>query len=245
MKTVCSAALILPVLLAACAPERAPVPEPPVVEPASTEADAEDTWTARGQEPGWLLTLEGSRAEFGYNYNQDQYSAELSGPAPVEGGVEYTEGPGGLAVTRISKVCADVMSGIPYPDTVTVTLGDEVFHGCGGDPKAVLTGAEWVVEDIGNRGVIDTVRVTIVFETAEGRAGGSGGCNNWGADYALSGEGIRFGDAVSTEMACEEAVMNQEQAFHAALRAVTSYAVDETGALVMTGPDGARILARR
>lgn len=239
MKIAYSAALVLPFLLAACTPETAQAPEPAEV------VGAEGKWTARGQEPGWLLTLEGGRAEFGYNYNQDQHSAEVSGPHPVEGGVEYIEGPGGLAVTRISKVCADVMSGIPYPDTVTVTLGDEVFRGCGGDPKAVLTGEEWVVEDIGNRGVIDDARVTIGFDTAEGRAGGSGGCNNWGAEYALSGEGISFGDAVSTEMACAEAVMNQEQAFHAALRAVTSYTVDETGALILEGSDGARILARR
>lgn len=70
MKAVCSSALILPVLLAACAPETAPVPEPPAVEPASMEANAEDAWTARGQEPGWLLTIGNGRAEFGYNYNQ-------------------------------------------------------------------------------------------------------------------------------------------------------------------------------
>lgn len=225
--------------------EGAEYPEcgPAAAEPAN--AAPEGRWSAIGQEPGWMLTIEEGEAFFGYDYNQAQHTAAVTGPHAIEGGVEYIEGPGGLAVTRLFKVCSDIMSGIPYPDTVTVTLGDQVFRGCGGDAQSVLAGTEWVVEDINGGGVIDDARVTMSFDPAEGWASGRGGCNSWGASYTLSGEGISFGDAMSTQMACAEAVMNQEQAFHRALGAVTSYAIDETGALVMTGPDDARILARR
>lgn len=316
MKTVCTAALVLPAFLAACTPYTSPAPEPvevvvadytcgdmavqvtfaeentvlraggaeyalaPVMtgsgakyaaagdgpetsfwskgengllvlegaeypECGPAAAAPEGRWSAIGQEPGWMLTIEEGEAFFGYDYNQAQHTAAVTGPHAIEDGVEYIEGPGGLAVTRLFKVCSDVMSGIPYPDTVTVTLGDQVYQGCGGDAQAVLAGAEWVVEDINRGGVIDDVRVTMTFNPAEGMAFGRGGCNSWSGGYSLSGEGISFGDAMSTQMACAEAVMNQEQAFHQALGNVTSYAIDETGALVMTGADGARILARR
>ncbi|MFN7180299.1 META domain-containing protein [Hyphomonas sp.] len=220
-------------------------PECGPVGAAPASAPAEGRWSAVGQEPGWMLTIEAGEAIFGYDYNQAQHTAAVTGPTPIEGGVEYIEGPGGLAVTRLYKVCQDVMSGIPYPDTVTVTLGDNVYRGCGGDAQAVLAGAEWGIEEINGQRVMDSARVTLTFEPADGRAGGTGGCNRWGASYTLNGEGISFGDAMSTQMACEEAVMQQEQAFHAALRAVTSYTVDETGALVLTGADNASIRARR
>jgi putative lipoprotein len=72
-----------------------------------------------------------------------------------------------------------------------------------------------------------------------------GGCNSYGASYTLTGEGATVGQGISTMMACAPAIMGQEQAFLKALDAVTTFGIDESGALVLSGPDGAAIVARR
>jgi heat shock protein HslJ/membrane-bound inhibitor of C-type lysozyme len=210
---------------------------PPVEAPAN--------WTACGQEPGWMLTVAGGMADFVYDYGAQGYSALLPEPRAIEGGIGYFEGPGGLAITSIAKVCADSATGVPYPDTVTVAFSDEVYEGCGGDPLALLVGADWVVEDINSGGLVAGSRVSLAFDAAEGLIGGRSGCNAFGADYSVDGEGIGFGPVMSTEIACKEALMMQERRFYDALALINAYTIDESGALVMTGAEDVRIVARR
>lgn len=235
--------------LAACGGEPA---EAPVAAP-ETEAVAEaegppglpEGWTARGQEPGWLLTIKEGTADFTYDYGAQTYSTLLPERRAIEGGVEYSDGPGGLTISAVAQVCADAATGVPYPDTVTVTLGDEVYRGCGGDPNALLAGADWVVSEINGAAVIGGTRVTLAFDPAEGRVSGSGGCNSYRTNYSVGGEGISFGPAASTKMACPEDILTQEGRFFAALAGAAQHAFDETGALVLTGGQGERIVARR
>jgi heat shock protein HslJ len=112
-----------------------------------------------------------------------------------------------------------------------------------GDPVDLLTGAEWVVEDIDEQGIPDGASITLAF-LPDGRVAGSGGCNRYNASFTLSGDGLGFGPAAATMMACPEALMNIEQRFHATLAAVERFEIDDTGALVLIAPSG-RILARR
>jgi heat shock protein HslJ len=112
-----------------------------------------------------------------------------------------------------------------------------------GDPVDLLTGAEWVVEDIDDQGIPDGASITLAF-LPDGRVAGSGGCNRYNASFTLSGDGLGFGPAAATMMACPEALMNIEQRFHATLAAVERFEIDDTGALVLIAPSG-RILARR
>jgi heat shock protein HslJ len=236
--------------LAACAPEAAVVPEAvpaepaaPVAEPAAVAAPA--TWTARGQEPGWILTIENGNADFTYAYGEQNHKAVLPPAQAIEGGTQYLEGPGGLAVTVLDTPCADVMSGMPYPQTVTVALGEEVFQGCGGETESLLAGAAWQVETIYGERLVDGSSVTMTFDPEADNVSGKGGCNSYGAPYTLSGDGITFSPPVSTEMACAEPLMTQESAFLKALAGITMFGVDESGALLMDGPNGERITARR
>src|SRR3990167_1616541 len=199
-----------------------------------TEAAAEpvsvpEKWVARGQEPGWVLTIEGGQAEFSYAYGQKTHSATLPAPTAIEGGFEYREGDGGMTVKSALKTCADVMSGLPYPETVTVALGEEVFEGCGGDPGTLLSGAEWVVEDVNGGGVPDGARATLQFNAEESRVGGKTGCNSYGTTYTVGGAGLTFGDVMATEMACSPAVMDLEQKFLAVLRTASGHSFDESG----------------
>jgi heat shock protein HslJ len=135
------------------------------------------------------------------------------------------------------------MTGMPHPETVSLSMGDHTITGCGGAPVSLLTGRTWVVEDIGGGGLIDSSNVTLSFGT-HGRVAGSGGCNRWFAGFELTGESLSIGQAGSTLMACPEALMTQERRFFEALAQVTGFDIDETGALLLTGGDGTLLLAR-
>lgn len=73
------------------------------------------------------------------------------------------------------------------------------------------------------------------------RASGHGGCNRFGADYALDGDSLRFGDIVATKMACP-AIGDLERRFFAALEAARAWRL-EAERLVLLDADG-RVLAR-
>lgn len=109
-----------------------------------------------------------------------------------------------------------------------------------GAPQAGLAGSEWVVEDIGGRGVVDRLRTSMAFG-AEGRVSGSGGCNRFTGGYTLDGASLRLGQMASTRMACVPATMDQERRFFDALAAVTGWRL-ENGLLHLTGARGATLI---
>lgn len=110
--------------------------------------------------------------------------------------------------------------------------------------RSPLAGAEWVVEDINGGGVIDSSRASLLFG-ADGTVSGSGSCNLYGARYTVKGARLTITNPAATLVACVPALMDQERKFFDALSNVSSYLIDETGALVLTAPDGRGILARR
>jgi heat shock protein HslJ len=108
---------------------------------------------------------------------------------------------------------------------------------------AELVGQEWVVEDIAGRGVIDDARATLLFGQ-DGRLSGDTSCNRYFADYHVDGLALQIGDAGVTRRACAPAVMDQERRFLDVFNAVTSYRIDDRGALVLSTPAGATMTAR-
>ena len=84
--------------------------------------------------------------------------------------------------------------------------------------SADLAGTAWRATGINNgkQAVASLVRdttVTLAFY-AEGRAGGSAGCNRYTTSYAQDGAKLTFKPAAATRMACTSPeVMAQEQAF--------------------------------
>ena len=73
--------------------------------------------------------------------------------------------------------------------------------------------------------VLPGTSVTLEFD-AEGRAGGSGGCNSYGGDYEVENGSISFGEIVSTLMACTDpGVGEQESQFLGALQTASTYEV--------------------
>lgn len=99
---------------------------------------------------------------------------------------------------------------------------------------------DWVAEDIDGGGVIDKAKSTLRIGK-DGGVSGRGGCNGYFGSAKIDGNGIAFGQIGATQMACEQAMMDQEHKFHDALGRVATYAIAD-GKLVMADKDGKAIL---
>lgn len=202
-----------------------------------------ERYRAAGNEPFWSVEVTAGEAVLTTPEGVEA-TGTLGAPVWREGAVDWATADGGLRLRMTGAICRDTMTGMPYPETVTLITAGGERQGCGGDPLSLLTGGEWVVEDIGGRGVIDNEQVTIGFREG-GSMGGSGGCNRYNAGFTLTGEGLGIGPAAATMMACAEAVMAQEQALFAALAAVAGFDIDATGALVLKDAGGAAVITAR
>src|SRR5262249_35167247 len=71
---------------------------------------------------------------------------------------------------------------------------------------------------------LTNTQLTIQFG-ADGRVSGSSGCNTFMGPYQTSGASLTIGPLATTRMACEQSIMDQEQAYLAALSATKSYQI--------------------
>lgn len=202
--------------------------------------------TARGNEPGWLLTLDGGRIAF--RTADDGVKAEGVLPEPVlEGDVWHYKVHGSdLAVEIASVVCRDTMTGMPSPLTVTVAAGGKSFSGCGGDPISLLAGEAWHVTEIGETKVPEDVTVDLQFDAEKKSVFGSSGCNRYFGGFTLTGEGFGFQRGMAgSMMACEEHKSQIEAKFLAALEAIDRFDFGADGALLLLASDKPSIRAVR
>lgn len=197
---------------------------------------APQPYVARGHDPDWSLEVGNGAIRFVPGIGAEPVEAQLPA-AKVEGGSYVVDlAAPAMRIVLTETTCRDSATGMPHPDSVTVEFGGAAHAGCGGDPLGLLTRAEWVVEDIGGGGIIDSSHLTLVFDGA-GRVAGSGGCNSYNGAVTLTGEGLSFGPAAATMKACSEALMMQEQRFFRALTGVGRFDIDPvSGALLLIGP---------
>jgi heat shock protein HslJ len=116
--------------------------------------------------------------------------------------------------------------------------------GCGPGPAdgASLRDTRWVLVALGGEPPLAGTAPSAEFSAEEVR--GSAGCNTYFGSYTVNGSEIRISDLAHTEMWCSdpEGVMDQDQAFLAALASVASYRlagerlelVDGTGGVTLT-----------
>jgi heat shock protein HslJ len=211
-------------------------------EPAPTSAK---TFRAQGNEPGWRLDIEGSQMTL---VTQNGERIVAATPAPQRSGAftRYaTRAEGGeLTATIFDRPCKDSMTGMPHPNAVEVVFGGRKLSGCGGDPSTLLQGPEWVVEAINGAGLVERSRVTLQFG-ADGRVSGRSSCNSYGAEYALTGEGLSVSKAAGTMMACPPELMRQEALFLDLLQNVRRFDLSPDGALILETDDRRTLTARR
>lgn len=190
---------------------------------------------ASGNEPFWSLTL-GQRELVLNRLNEGELPAQLYLHSDIAGQLK-SQGEPVISVQVKDQLCRDDMSGMPYPQQVSVQLEGTSLNGCGGDPGRLLQGGEWVVEDINGGGIIDRSRVTLNF-WQDGRVNGRSSCNSFMGKYQLTGEGLSIGQLATTKMACAPSLMNQEQRVLANLDAMQGFDFDETGALLLRSVGG-------
>jgi heat shock protein HslJ len=195
---------------------------------------------AVGQEPGWILTLNENSLELRYQYGEKRFEAPAPQPQTTEQGYRYTAtNSQGQQITLHLRpeYCTDTMSGMPYPYTARVNIDNQTLNGCGGDPKSLLTGKQWVVEDVNESGIIDRSRITVRF-TTDGRMSGTSGCNRYFGRYEITGAGIAVSELGQTRMACAPALMNQEKKVLDVIGNASRFAIGENGELMLyAGPD--------
>ena len=152
-------------------------------------------------------------------------------------GEVLSQGEPQIRVQLSDQLCQDSMSGMSYPQQVSVQVEGSQLDGCGGEPGRLLQGGEWVVEDINGAGIIDRSRVTLNF-WQDGRVTGRASCNHFAGHYELTGEGLSIGEAAVTRMACAPALMMQEQRVLDNVRQVQGFELDSTGALLLRSAAG-------
>jgi putative lipoprotein len=116
--------------------------------------------------------------------------------------------------------------------TILIATGLMVtIHGVDAN-DAGLVGTSWRAETIVGRPVIDIAASTLTFET-DGKVHGSGGCNRYFGPVNVDGERLAFGLLGATQMACPEAIMDQEMRFFEALGSAERWEVNEHGLLLV------------
>lgn len=209
-------------------------------------AHGSQAFRATGNEPGWRLEIYGPQLRFETADGSVRVFRRSSEPVAsadaMTWSLQLAGGP--LTVTASEGRCADTMTGMPYPKAVRIAYQGRTYQGCGGEPAALLQGAEWQVEDIGGAGIVERSRVTLRFND-DGRVAGTASCNRYSGAYELTGEGLTLGRMLTTKMACAPALMQQEQRFLGLLAQVRRFEIAVDGALALIAADGRRIVARR
>jgi heat shock protein HslJ len=171
-------------------------------------------------------------------------------------------------VLRVSRLASTMMACAPdvaaqakaFTDALTAAGAFRVVDGrlellaADGTVRAALaaqsldlSGTSWRVTMLNNGraavvGVLDGTTVTLEFR-ADGKAGGSAGCNRWNAGFTAEGRTLSFTRPMATRMACPEppGAMEQERNFLQALETVATVR-REGDRLELRRADGARAL---
>lgn len=89
---------------------------------------------AMGQEPGWLVEIEaGGLMIVLLDYGTERIETAAPAPDRTARGTEYgtRTGERDIRVLIEDRPCRDVMSGEPFPSTVTLTIDGRALDGCG------------------------------------------------------------------------------------------------------------------
>jgi heat shock protein HslJ len=135
---------------------------------------------------------------------------------------------------EVTQQAAAYMSALTNAQGYRVTEGRLELLGGDGKPLATLVaqsselaGTAWKATGINNgKGAVASLvagsTVTLAF-SSDGQASGSAGCNRYTARYEQDGENLRFLAPAGSRRACvDDRLMQQEQAFLAALRTVAT-----------------------
>lgn len=116
--------------------------------------------------------------------------------------------------------------------------------------STALAGTTWEAIAINNgrgavTGLVADTSVTMSFDS-EGKLSGSGGCNRYTATWTQEGSSMRLSAPASTRRMCpEEGVMEQEQAFFAAMQTVSTMRFEGDRLEMRTADDALALMMQR
>ena len=85
-----------------------------------------------------------------------------------------------------------------------------------------LPGTKWELVSLNGAAPVAGTSLTLFFGNDD-QAGGDAGCNTYGGSFTVKGSSLTFGPMMSTMMACEPPIMDQEQAYLKALGETKSF----------------------
>lgn len=113
----------------------------------------------------------------------------------------------------------------------TLFIAAVLFTSCDETKKVIdvagnvqLSG-NYTISSIGDNAVSENAP-TISFTALDKSVRGNTGCNSFFGNYALDLYALSFSDIASTEMACNQPIMTNENQFMAALRNTGSYSLE-------------------
>jgi heat shock protein HslJ len=99
---------------------------------------------------------------------------------------------------------------------------------CSAQESRSLVGS-WELVEFGPAGAtmpaVEGTEAGLTFNE-DGSVSGSTGCNGAGSEYTVDGDQVEFAPFVSTLMACEDPIMEQESTFHQVLNGTARYEID-------------------
>jgi heat shock protein HslJ len=103
-------------------------------------------------------------------------------------------------------------------------------------PQNPLAGTSWRATALNGQVVLSDTTLTSAFGEG-GELHGSAGCNSYSTNYTVDGNALSIGPASLTSMLCEEppGIMDQEQAFLAALESAASFTLEAGQLYVQDG----------
>jgi heat shock protein HslJ len=231
-------------VFAGCSKKAEDAAPEPAAEPAPAPAIA--PLSATGNEPFWRVDLSESAVVLTTPDGEVRAGTPVLDATFDDGAILYVAKGENveIAVKVIERLCTDSMTGMPRPQSVQVFAGGQELRGCGGEPAALLQGAEWTVDEFDGKTPVQDSKITLNFG-ADGSLSGSTSCNRLVTTYTLTGEGLAIAQGAGTMMACDAPIMEQEQAVLALLAAVNGFGIADDGALLLKIADGRTIRARR
>jgi heat shock protein HslJ len=176
--------------------------------PAAPREDAGPIYTARGNEPGWILKMDGKTLDYEGDYGETKIRVAAPDPRPSFNGMRHVTDR--LTVDITYSGCTDDMSGKRFTDTVSVIADGKQVSGCGGRPlpPESLDDTVWTISMLDQMPALADVKTEIRF--SGGRITGTAGCNRISGGYSQSSSILTFGEIAATRMMCPEKQMAQE-----------------------------------
>jgi heat shock protein HslJ len=116
-----------------------------------------------------------------------------------------------------------------------------VLAACTCSGATALENTAWELESLSGNAVLPGTTITLEF--SDDQISGSAGCNHYGGSYRAGENILHVSDLFWTEMGClePEGIMEQEQAYLAALNAAAKYQIGD-GKLEIRDEAGAQVL---